>query len=90
MYSKKENAIGIIDSIRNKRIDIRKTIEKSQSASSFGLMHTYCMPLEADDRTRKTFPELMGMDFRDYRDYVDDAYYDRVMKRNLYHIGICI
>ena len=74
----KENALRIIESIKDKKIDIRKTIEKSQSADCFGLMHTYCMPLDHDDRTRKTFPELMGMEFTDYKDYVDEAYYDRV------------
>lgn len=76
----KENALRIIESTKDKRIDIRKTIEKSQSANSLGLMHTYCMPLDHDDKTRKTFPELMGMDFRDYGDYVDEAYYERVME----------
>ena len=75
----KENALRIIDSIKDKKIDIRKTIEKSQSANSFGLMHTYCMPLDHDDRTRKSFPELMGMEWQDYKDYVDEAYYDRVV-----------
>ena len=74
----KENALRIIESIRNRKIDIRKTIEKSQSANCFGLMHTYCMPLDHDDKTRKSFPELMGMEWKDYRDYVDEAYYDRV------------
>lgn len=76
----KDNALRIVNSVNNKKIDIKKTIEKSQSASSFGLLHTYCVPLEHDDKTRKTFPELMGMDFMDYEDYVDDAYYDRVME----------
>lgn len=76
----KDNALRIVNSVNNKKIDIRRTIEKSQSASSFGLLHTYCVPLEHDDKTRKTFPELMGMDFVDYDDYVDEAYYDRVME----------
>lgn len=75
----KDNALRIINETKDKKIDIRKTIEKSQSAGSFGLMHTYCMPLEHDDRTRKTFPELMGMEFNDYDNYVDEAYYERVM-----------
>ena len=75
----KENALRIINETKDKKIDIRKTIEKSQKAGSFGLMHTYCMPLEHDDRTRKTFPELMGMEFNDYDDYVDDAYFERVL-----------
>ena len=52
----KDNALRIVNSVNGKKIDIRKTIEKSQRAGSFGLMHTYCMPLEHDDRTRKTFP----------------------------------
>ena len=72
----KENALRIIDSIKDKKIDIRKTIEKSQSANSFGLMHTYCMPLDHDDRTRKSFPELMGMEWQDYKENVDEAYYE--------------
>lgn len=86
----KENARRIINSINNKKIDIRKTIEKSQTANSFGLFHSYCMPLDFDDRTRKTFPELMGMEFRDYSDYVDDAYYERVMKHLEEENGIYI
>ena len=75
----KENALRIINSVNGKRIDIRKTIEKTQSASDFGLMHLYCVPLDARDLTKRTFPELMGMEFRDYEDYVDEAYYQRVM-----------
>ena len=75
----KENALRIIDSVNGKRIDIRKTIEKTQSASDFGLMHLYCVPLDARDLTTRTFPELMGMEFTDYKDNVDEAYYKRVM-----------
>ena len=75
----KENALRIINETKDKKIDIKKTIEKSQTANSFGLMHSYCMPLEHDDGTRKTFPELMGMEFSDYKNHVDEAYYERVM-----------
>ena len=74
----RENALRIINSVNGKKIDVRKTIEKSQTASDFGLMHLYCVPLDHRDQTRKTFPELMGMDFRDYEDKVDEAYYKRV------------
>ena len=76
----KENALRIINSVNGKKINIRKTIEKSQTASSFGVMHSYCVPLQSDDMTWKSFPELMGGDFMDYEDYVDEAYYDRVME----------
>ena len=75
----KENALRIINSVNGKRIDIRKTIEKTQTASDFGLMHLYCVPLDARDLTIRTFPELMGMEFTDYEDNVDEAYYKRVM-----------
>lgn len=86
----KENALRIINSIEGKKIDIRKTIEKSQTANSFGLMHTYCVPLDFDDKTRQTFPELMGMEFMDYDDYVDEAYYERVEKHLEEENGIYI
>lgn len=76
----KENALRIMNSVNDKKIDIRKTIEKTQTASDFGLLHLYCVPLDHYDKTRKTFPEIMGMNFMDYEDYVDEAYYERVME----------
>lgn len=76
----KNSTISIIKETQNKTVDLRATIEKAMSLDLFGLKHACVAPLNHENESRDSVPELMGLTFDDYADSVDEAFYEKVME----------
>ena len=76
----KNSTISIIKETQNKTVDLRATIEKAMSLDLFGLKHACVAPLNHENESPDSVPELMGLSFDDYSNSVDDAFYEKVME----------
>lgn len=75
----KESTLKIMNKIKNNKINIRKTIEKTATGKYIYVKSGYVDPVDIDNKIRSDFPQLID-NGKTYDDEWDEEFFDKVFE----------